>query len=60
MAASSVVMRKLSTPLSDPSENSVNMKFLRKFTVAIQCVSPVLMITNTRIGRRSSTANLLL
>lgn len=38
IAASSVVIRKLSTPLSEPSENSVKMKFLRKCIVAIQYV----------------------
>lgn len=59
MVASNVVIKKLSTPLSDPLENSVNIKLFRKCNVATQCVKLDLIMTKTKIGIKSSTDILL-
>lgn len=55
MAASNVVIKNESAPLSDNSVRSFRIKSLRNLKVANQCVRPDLMMTKTKIDISSST-----
>lgn len=55
MAASNVVIKNESAPLSANSVRSFKIKSLRNLNVANQCVKPDLIMTKTNIDISSST-----